>query len=419
MNNVAGVLVPALRSVPFLWCAVLSVSLFLVISSPAFAQRRGGGAEDSLQVERLIELYGPGDLISNARRALAARLRDADYRAVSSLLLFMPKREGGNGWLSPEEEVLVRTLTVDLSFLRNQDSLTSLLAARVQRSGGNGAYNDPIGNGISGKNLLETLREWLRGSTDALGETVAAKGANEVENAFFFLLINAQQVSGVRKVAEANQRVDQFVAAYSSSPYVSIADRYLRLSRVSTPFGAGFFLGYTYGGMVGSGSGIPGRSDGPTIGGELYFHNWTATGELLLGRLALSDSFTVRGRTWQPGSAVLVGGTLGVGYEFRTGDGLITPFIGGAFFDLQEDVAEEDQQSEQSTGMQTGITLGAITTYRIPFDHGPHLDLRLRVSAIFPGFGDYHSALKGNLLLVGASFGFVGRPYRVEPARDE
>lgn len=397
---------------------VLCAALCSFLCIPFTANAQAIPPNDSLQVERLIELYGSGDFVSSARRALAARFRDGDYPVIALLLRMVPKRRGGANWLSPEEELLVRTLIADLPSLRDREAFTQLLAARVQRPGGNTAYSGDVGAEPSEQNLLGALRGWLRNDAGLPAERIRMKGGDSVELAFFSVLINAQQITSVRKVADVNHTVDRFVAAYPDSYYALLADRYLRLTRTPSPFGAGFFLGYTYGGMVGSESGIPGKSDGPTLGGELYLHNWTATGELMLGRLSLSDSFAVRGQTWQPGSAVLVGGTFGLGYQFQTGDGLITPFAGGAFFDLQEDPAGEKRQNQQSTGLRTGIALGTIVAYRIPFDRGPHIDLRVRVSAIFPGFGGYSSQLNGGLLLVGASFGFVGRPYRVEPARN-
>ncbi len=390
---------------------VICFLLFLSVSS-----LRGQGnlrlSEDSLQVERLVERYGPGEFVSNARRALLPMLREGEPAAVSSFLRFMSKRQGGAGWLSPEEELLVRTLILDLPFFRNHEVLVPLLAARVDRPGGRRGDD-----ARSEAPLVEVLRGMLRNRSGALNRSVKDVAADEAEEAFFQVLVNAQHIRSVRRISDANADVDRFVALWPASPYAPIADRYLRIARLPSTFGAGFFLGYSYGGMIGSADGIPGRSDGPTMGGEFYWNRWTVTGELMLGRLALSDSFVVRGRTWQDGTAVLVGGMAGVGYELRNGDGLITPFVGATFFDLQEDAGEENRQDEQSTGVRPGFALGTLLTYRIPFDKGPHLDLRLRISAIFPGFGGYSSDLGGGLLLVGASFGFVGRPFRVEPAR--
>lgn len=391
--------------------AVLCFLLFFCVPSVK-AQEIPGLPEDSLQVERLIERYGPGEFVSNARRALLLMLREGEPSAVSSFLRFMARRQGGAGWLSPEEELLVRTLILDLPFFRNREVLVPLLAARVDRPGGRRGDD-----ARSEAPLVEVLRDMLRRRSDPLNRRVKDVAADEAEEAFFGVLINAQHIRSVRRIADANSDVDRFAALWPASPYAPIADRYLRIARLPSTFGAGFFLGYSYGGMVGSGGGIPGRSDGPTMGGEFYWNRWTATGELMLGRLALSDSFVVHGRTWRSGTAVLVGGMAGVGYEFRNGDGLITPFAGATFFDLQEDAGEENRQDEQSTGVRAGFALGTLLTYRVPFDKGPHLDLRLRISAIFPGFGGYSSELRGGLLLVGASFGFVGRPFGVEPAR--
>lgn len=320
----------------------------------------------------------------------------------------MRVRIGTGGWLSPEEELFVRTLVADLQFLRDEGELTALLRSRVERPGPNPAYRD---------NLVREFRSMLRSAAGMLRDTLKQRGAADIERQFFHLLINAQQVTSVRRVDDVNSAVDDFVSTFLGSRQAEIADSYLRLQRSVSRTGAGFFLGYAYGGMIGSPEGFAGRSDGPTIGGELYINRWTVTGELTIGRLGIRDSFAIGNKTWDVGDAVLAGGLLGAGYELRSGDALFTPFAGGTFFDLQEDNAGERRGEELTTGLQFGVAVGTLVTYRIPFDQGPHLDLRLRVSATFPGFARYASELEGALVHIGASFGFVGRPYYVEPAR--
>ncbi len=364
---------------------------------------------DSLQLEKLIEAYGPGDFRSNARRALLGLLRENQTESASALLAFVPHRKGGQGWLVPAEELLAHTLIADLGFLRDTAALVSLLASYVQKPGGSEVFEDK---------LLTQLRQILQTNPGLPLRRLQASKAGLGETHFFQLLQNAQLVSGVRTVKDINSQVDRFLEDYPSSQYAFIADRYLRSHLAMSSFGTGFFLGYALGGIVGSESGVPGRVDGFTVRGALYQDQFTFSAELLVARLSLQDSFRVEKDLWQAGSAGMLGVMFDVGYEFPVGGALLTPFAGGTLYRLRQDSAETSS-SAVSTGLRVGAALGVNLAYRVKFDTGPHLDLGLHLATILPGFSTYSSHLDGAVITVGMSFGFVGRPYQVLPGAGE
>ena len=358
---------------------------------------------DSLQLEQLVEAYGPGDFRSNARRAVLSLLRDNHVESASELVEFVEYRKGGEGWLVPAEELLVQTLIADIAFLRDTVLFVSLLARYVQ---------EPEGSAIFEDRLLPKLRQILQNNPDVPLRRIQASKAGLSELHFFQLLQNAQLVSGVRTVKDINSQIDRFLEDYPSSKYGLIANTYLRSHLAMASFGAGFFLGYTLGGMAGSESGVPGRVDGFTVRGALYQDHLTFSAELLIARLSLRDSFSVGNNLWKAGSAGLLGMMLDIGYEFPLGGALFTPFIGGTVYRLRQDSAESSSKA-RSTGLHVGPAFGCNLAYRVKFDTGPHLDFGLHLTAIFPGLSNYSSDLDGALILVGMSFGFVGRPYQV------
>lgn len=387
---------------------VVLLAAFVVLTIPVKGQD-ASATVDSLQLEKLIEAYGPGDFRSNARRALLGLLRENQIASAFALLAFVPHRQGGRGWLVPAEELFARTLIADLTFLRDSGALVSLLASYVKKPGGSDVFEDK---------LLTQLHQVLQTNPSQPLRRLQASKAGLVETHFFQLLQNAQLVSGVRTVKEINSQVDRFLEDYPSSQYSHIADRYLRSHLAMSTFGTGFFLGYGLGGVVGSESGVPGRVDGFTVRGALYQDRLTFSAELFVARLSLQDSFRVKEDFWQAGLAGMLGVMFDVGYEFPVGGALLTPFAGGTLYRLRQDSAEASS-SAVSTGLRVGAALGLNLAYRVKFDTGPHLDLGLHLTTILPGFSTYSSHLDGPVITVGMSFGFVGRPYQVLPGAGE
>lgn len=384
-----------------------TVGVLVCLVGVAVGQTHGSD-QDSLRFEEEITAYGPGDFRTSARRALLGFLRGKTAAETSALLDFVGHRAGGERWLAPEEELVVRTLIADLSFLQDTAGLSVLLARSLSTPGSSPEFDDTF---------LSACLQFLRSDPGLPLRRLGGVGQQAVERRFLQLLINSRLVSGIRTVHQMNDQIDRFLEDTSSAPYARIADLYLRSHLEESSYGAGFFLGYGMGGATGSGSSIPGRVNGFAMRGAFYLHRVTLEAGLLAARMSLNDTFSVGGDRWDDGAAGLLGGILDAGYELQTGGALITPFLGASLFRLRQDSAGLSGQPI-TTGLRLGAALGMNLAYRVKFDTGPHLDLGLRFTTIFPGFTGYEERLDGAILLVSASFGFVGRPYTVVSGKE-
>ena len=386
---------------------VIATLLFLCWSSIQVTAQDLPSGGDSLAMEELVATSGRQDFISNARSLLRRRIERYERGEGRALLDFMVRRSGATGWLAPEEELLAHLLLTDTARLLDPLWLEPPLQQRLFRSGPHGTISDDLYI-----RLLERLR---RGREDILHRLASKK--SEMEERFLELLVNGLATKGVRKTGEYNGMVKEFIRTYPSSPFAPLARRYLYLETEQATVGAGLFAGYASGGMLSSGEGGAGRLSGASFSGELYVSHALLSGTLFAGTLDLSDSFAVASDTWSNGSASLTGFSLDAGYEFRFGNLMLTPFIGGTLYELREP-REVDPESRKalSTGGMFGYEGGVIIGQRIPFDIPPHIDLRLRLSLVAPRLGDFNEALRGTAFLATHSFGHVQRPYTTLPA---
>ena len=359
--------------------------------------------EDSIRYEELVQSHGPGDFRTSARRSLLSSIRQNQPQRASGILLFMARRKNVDRWLTSQEYLLAETLIADTTFLRDTGRVVQLLKESFQHTGGEGGFDD---------NLLLNMRRILRDKPERTIRRLLQFGATQAELQFFQLIQNAQLVSGVRTVKEMNELVDRFREDFPESDYAMLAARYLRFDLARASFGSGFFLGYAFGGVVGSSSGIPGKSDGLSVRAALFKDRFTLSASLFAARLFVQDTLSAGTDRWGQGLAGMLGGMLDIGYEIQGGDAMITPFVGGTMYRLRQDGSSPNDRGV-STGLRLGIGFGTDLAYRLKFDTGPHLDLGLRLTAIIPGFSGYSTRLDGTLVLLGVSFGFVGRPYTV------
>ena len=363
---------------------------------------------DSLRFERLISGYGRSDFPTSAR-ALLRHYVERDQADQGVLLLdFMQRRKGTAGWLSPEEELLAHLLFSDVSRLLDTAWIRPRLARRALRPGSHGIIAD---------DLYERLLGRLRRDPEEMLRRIERGAGENAERGFLHLLVNNLSVRGVRSVDDVNGMVEQFLKDHPESSYAPLARGYLFLRTDQELIGGGLFAGYASGGVVFAGSDIPGSVFGPSFSGELYVDRFVLSGSLFAGVLSLSDSFEVGRVFWRSGDAALTGGSLDAGYEFRFGNLMLTPFVGGTLYELREPNEEGNKSGKgMSTGGEPGFQTGVMLGWRIPFDVPPHIDLRLRLSLVQPGLSDFSSALDGSIFLATLSFGLIQRPYNTLPA---
>ena len=385
---------------------LIKSSLVFLLSVPfAFSQDTGIN-HDSLRLERLVMERSHSDFSTSARALLLRRVKGYQFDQGVELLTFMERRKGTKGWITPDEEVLAQLLLMNTTFLLDTNRIAELLKARLSHYGGHGIIKD---------NLYNDLSQNLRGDPDEILRRVERGGKNEEERRFLEILVNGLAVRGVRKTENVNQRVAQFVQEYPNSPYGRIAEDYLQLNTVQATIGGGLFAGYTFGGAV---TGLSGTAFGPFFSGELYIDHVLLSVSLFAGVLTISDSFSVADRFWRSGDASLTGGSLDIGYEGRSNNVVLTPFVGLTLYELQEGQGVSLESDDLfTTGSSFGFQAGVMAGLRVPFDVPPHIDLKLRFALIQPGFTSYSEQLESPLFLTTLSFGLIQRPYTTRPGR--
>ncbi len=90
----------------------------------------------------------------------------------------------------------------------------------------------------------------------------------------------------------------------------------------------------------------------------------------------------------------------------------MTPLAGLAGQSVRgDDSAGAGSATLPRTNMRIGYDVGAILGYRIPFDVGPHLDLRVQAGRMATALGDYDPGFSGGLWYLRLGFALVQRPY--------
>jgi hypothetical protein len=381
--------------------AIVALILLAIIPCVATAQR----ASDSAAIDRAIRLER-SDLpfAASARMLLLRRLRQGDARGGRSLLVFMGRRpDDAATWLTARERLLAETIIADTLLVRERERMTSLLATAAISAKQNLAYDD---------RLFESERDLLRESVDAVAARFDENDPTPAERTFYNLLINQLFTRGYRAQEKINDRVDAFAGAYPASPLVPIAREYLKKAYGETDFGAAFMAGYAFGGFDG---GLGRRFDlfyGPSLSGELYLYRITIAGVVTFGNAVAPQPFTAGGEQWLSGSQSFINLALDGGYELRFGRLAITPLLGLAGQAIRgADSAGSDPAALPRTNVRLGYDLGAIIGYRIPFDVGPHLDLRVQGGRAAVSFDGYDPSLSGSLWYIRLGFALIQRPY--------
>ncbi len=388
---------PPDRSIPFPAFLVLLL-LATVVSA------RGQEGADSLAFERMIaDADGARPFNENARRILARRLVSGDDVGGLALLGFMDRRLSTDPrpWLDPAERLYAHVILADRSLIADTSRLGPLLATA-----------DIFGTGAPyGDGLFRNERDILRRDVEKVAERFDAGGPTNEERRFFNLLLNHLIITGYRAQSALNGSADGFTAGYPTSRYNPLIASYIRKEYSEHDYGVAFSAGYTGGAFGGELGDRFGKFHGAMLSGEIYATRLTFALTLQLCVAASRRDFAAGADFWSAGDASFVNFTLDGGYEFRMGRLALTPLAGLAVQSMRG--AEEAPETEAPrTRSRYGYDLGLLVGYRIPFDLGPHIDLRMKLGRSAAALGDYDAGFTGAAYYAQFGFALVYRPYR-------
>ncbi len=386
----------SVRGAFLLACVLLLISCHMATAQPL-------SPRDSAAMEQAIGNANPGLSLALATRArLAADLKRGDAARAGAVLAFAHQRLPD--LLTAAEQLLARLLMLDTAMLASMPELERLLSA-VQAG--------PARHPLHDDRLYAVERAQLHERAERLGDALRDAGAGLEIRYIHNLLANHLTVGGLRGREELNARVAEFRRLFPASPFVPLAERYIVQPYAEVPFGAAVMMGYGVGWFTGNAGDRFGTLHGPTIGGEVYVNRITASAWFTFGVAQVAVPFTAAARRWEAGDAVITSGAIDVGYEFRFGRFAVTPLAGLALQNLSgADTTGADPGATPTTRDRLGLDVSVLAGLRVPFDVGPHLDLRLRVGHAVAALGGYDTILSGSLWYVQLGFALVQRPYR-------
>jgi hypothetical protein len=378
----------------------LTTSLLLACLAQASAQ-----TPDSLFFENLIALPNApqGRFDEGARELLLRKLELGDRGDVAGLIRFVDHRRRTDTlpWISGTERLLAEVLTGEFGVVGEEGRLSSLLAGSYRRSGATGDDR-----------LLTRERELLRYGLEQVQREFDLLAPGEQDVRFFEVLLNHLLVSGYRGRSRLNDMVDAFAAKYPATWQAALARRYIWQPYSESEFGAAFSAGYGAGWFDRSLGTAFDYFHGPALVAEFYLYRVTLAGMMNIGVAGAPEPFVAGGRNWQRGKSSFINGSLDLGYEIRMGRIGITPLVGLALQSVRGPGDESVPESLPRTGNRLGLDAALVLGYRIPFDVGPSLDLRIRFGRTMAGLGDYDPRFSGALYSVQLAFALVQRPYR-------
>jgi hypothetical protein len=359
---------------------------------------------DSLRYEKLIAgSYPDRSFASNARLMLSGKLKAEDAVGAHRLIEFMDHRLSFDGqWLTASERLLAETILADTILVADSDHIATLLAGS-QRLKGDPTIDDQ---------LLQREHELLRGDAERITSRFDEHGRSQQERRFFNLLLNHLLVKGYRARAALNELVERFALEYASSWRAEVARSYFIRPYDEADFGAAFSVAYAAGRFDGSLGRLFDAFYGPVLGGEFYLYGGTIAGSLTIGVATAPASFRAGNDIWSAGKSSFLNGSLGAGYELRLGRLAITPTIGLALQSARGPGEESEPDTLPRTGNRLGLDAAILIGYRIPFDIGPSIDLRIRLGRTSTTIGDYDPQFNGGLYSVQIGLALVQRPYR-------
>lgn len=355
---------------------------------------------------RIADEINGSSLAARARLALLKAIRSGEFDRAAEVLDFMDLYAvslGASDWITPAERLLSETLQGDPRLVVRASRLKDLLYGWRSSPHQHPGYHD---------DLHARLRDLLRVSVDAAFQLLDRWRLDPEDRFFFLILVNHLTIQGIRGREQLNNMIDSFAVEYPESPLAGIARDAIRFTYRERPIGAAIHVGYEVGLFDGALGKRFRRYYGPVIAGEFFAWEATIGARLSIGLADGRESFRAGGEAWPLGEASLLALSLDAGYEIRLGRLAFTPMAGVALQHLQSaDSVEVATESRPSSGTRIGYDLAVQTTYRIAFDRGPHVDLRIRLGRSDSDLEAYDAILAGGLWYVGLGIAIVHRPY--------
>lgn len=357
-------------------------------------------ADSAAYEEWLAGINRRKPVVANARLAMAETVKRGAWDETKLLLTFMDNRQNNGPWLNGPERLLLLSILPDTATLLNPAMLEPMLAETWS-----------IAGSLRPDGVRDRLRYLLRSGAASASDRFDGYRPTEEERRFFNLLLNHLTVRGYRAQESLNTLVAQFAAEYPRSRFLPLAQSYISRQYSEQVGGLGILTSYGGGMPTGQLGERFGKLHGLAVELEGYLYWATFSGAIQFLSLAVPSAFVAGGDSWPAGDASMTNATLSLGYEFRQGRIAFTPMVGLAAVSVQSGDAIGQQSQAIQTGFGLGFDLSGVADYRIPFDEGPHINVRARVGYSSNALGGYDPGFAGGILYFRLGFGLVYRPY--------
>jgi hypothetical protein len=359
--------------------------------------------DDPSTLERRIADFRPElPFVESARAFVVEHARRGDSAVTRAAIRLVDERRRGDSvqWLGRYERLAIAVLLPATDIIADSIAIAALFVRDAAGDNGN-----PFGD-----DHASTLRDLVRTTAARVTGRYDDLGPSEEARRFFNLLVNHLHLRGLRGRADLSARAESFASTYPDSWRTRVLRRSIIGEYSEDRFGLAFSAGYRSANVLGGAGERLDYAHGAALSGEAYFDRMTFVVELNVGVANAPATFVAAGDTWRAGDFPYLSGAASVGYELRLNRLAVTPLVGLALHSLR---AESDSgEHAPRTGFRGGLDVAAIVGYRIPFDVGTHIDLRLRGGVATMAMSGYDDVLSGSLLYLQAGFALVYRPYR-------
>lgn len=341
--------------------------------------------------------------VESARAFVVDAARRGDSATVRAAMRLVDERrvDEREPWLSPYERLAIAVILPAADIVEDSIALGRLLAADQAAPDARPFLDEHA----------ETLRDFVRENAQRIAARYDDLDPTEESRRFFNLLLNHLHLRGLRGRSELASRAESFALAYPASWRTTLLRRHVIGEYREDRFGLAFGAGYRSANVLGDAAAKLDYAHGASIAGEAYYDELTVVLELLVGIVNAPAPFDAGGESWPSGDLPMIAGSAVAGYELRLARWSLTPLAGLAMHSFRSERGDAGEEPLR-TGFRAGFDLGAMIGYRVPFDVGTHIDLRLRPGVSFMSMSGYDDRLSGTLLYLQAGFALVYRPYR-------